>query len=84
MLPEMTPAVARALQSAHVYAAAERKAELEPLHLLVGLLEEAEGRAALLAAAAGFDAVRFQTAQLFAGQPGAKAEEPALPIAPAT
>jgi thiamine-phosphate pyrophosphorylase len=55
MLPEMTPAAARALQSAHVYAAAAGKAEREPVHLLRGLLEEEEGRAALLVVRAGLE-----------------------------
>ncbi len=83
MLPEMTPAVARALQSAHVYAAAEGKPELAPVHVLQGLLEEDEGRAAVLAVGAGFDTVGYRLAGLPAGQGRAVPEAATLVIAPA-
>jgi len=53
MLPEMTPAVNRALLAARWLAGAAGAAEVEPMFLLHGLLREEEGRAALLAAAAG-------------------------------
>ncbi len=46
MLPEHTPAVARALQAAQQLARG-RSAEVQPVHLLAGLLNETEGQAAL-------------------------------------
>jgi len=55
MLPEMTPAVARALEAAQVYALRSASPEVLPLHLLHGLLQEEEGRAQLLTSAAGMD-----------------------------
>src|SRR6516162_3383255 len=55
MLPDLTPAVARALESAQVRARLLGAAEVLPLHLLHGLLEEEEGRAASLARAAGLN-----------------------------
>lgn len=46
MLPDHTPAVARAFQAAQQHAHA-RSAVVEPVHLLAGLLDEDEGQAAL-------------------------------------
>jgi thiamine-phosphate pyrophosphorylase len=48
MLPELTPAVARAIQSAHLRARGRGQPEVEPADLLYGLLQEEEGRAAVL------------------------------------
>jgi thiamine-phosphate pyrophosphorylase len=50
MLPDFTPAVGRALQAAQDYARRRGATEVQPLHLLQGLLDEEEGRAALLLA----------------------------------
>jgi thiamine-phosphate pyrophosphorylase len=84
MLPEMTPAVARALQSAHVYAVAEGKAEREPLHALHGLLEEEEGRAAIVAVRAGLDGAKYQAARPIAAVAGGAAVAIDLPLHPTT
>src|SRR5258708_3973617 len=80
MLPEITPAVARALQSAHVYAVAEGKAEREPIHALHGLLEEEEGRAAILAARAGLQGAQYQAARPAAAAGPAAAVAISLPL----
>jgi thiamine-phosphate pyrophosphorylase len=55
MLPDMTPAVARALEAAQRWASGLGAHDVQPAHLLCGLLEEEEGRAALLLASAGLD-----------------------------
>jgi thiamine-phosphate pyrophosphorylase len=55
MLPSVTPAVARALEMARAYAVGAGAGEVHPLHVLHGLLEEDEGRAAGLVIAAGLD-----------------------------
>jgi thiamine-phosphate pyrophosphorylase len=55
MLPEMTPAVLRALEAAGRYSQALGEPEIGPLPLVVALLEEEEGQAAALARAAGMD-----------------------------
>jgi thiamine-phosphate pyrophosphorylase len=55
MLPELTPAVARALQCAQRDARRHGSPDVRPEHLLHGLLEEEEGRASVLLAHAGLD-----------------------------
>jgi thiamine-phosphate pyrophosphorylase len=60
MHPEWTPAVARAAQAAQRYALQSNAAEAGPFHLLLGLIEEEEGKAAQLLAAAGFALDRFR------------------------
>lgn len=60
MLPEMTPAVNRALAAASWLASQAGAQEVEPIYLLHGLLREEEGRASLLADAAGFDRKAYQ------------------------
>ncbi len=55
MLPEVTPAVARALAAAAGHARAEGAAAAETVHILCGLLAEEEGSAFLAAAAAGLN-----------------------------
>jgi thiamine-phosphate pyrophosphorylase len=55
MLPEMTPAVARAVEAAWRCARARGAAAVEALDLLHGLLLEEEGRAAVLLIHAGGD-----------------------------
>jgi thiamine-phosphate pyrophosphorylase len=57
MLPEMTPAVERSLAAARIGAASVGSSEVQPVHLLRGLLEEDEGRAACLLRDAGLDPV---------------------------
>ncbi len=75
MFPEMTPAVVRALESAVRQGRQAGSAEVLPLYLLHGLLEEQEGRAAILSCSAGLDdpAYRLQVCQpaVPAGGPGA-------------
>src|SRR5438105_14336858 len=56
---DLTPAVTRALEAAQRYA---HTRELQPAHPLQGLLEEEEGRAALLCGNAGLDVLRAQSA----------------------
>jgi thiamine-phosphate pyrophosphorylase len=60
MLPELTPAVARALETAQLYASALGLSEVPPIYLLHALLAEEEGWAASLAIAAGLDAAAFR------------------------
>src|SRR5262245_33106484 len=55
MLPELTPAVSRALDLARALAVREGAAALRPVHLFHGLLAEREGRAGALATAGGLD-----------------------------
>jgi thiamine-phosphate pyrophosphorylase len=60
MLPELTPAVARALELAQRHAHALGETEVLPRYLLHALLAEEEGRAAALAVAAGLDLPSFK------------------------
>jgi thiamine-phosphate pyrophosphorylase len=55
---DLTPAVARALEAARLWAVRLGAAEVEPTHFLYALLAEEEGRAALLLAEAGLDPAR--------------------------
>src|SRR5262249_51223333 len=55
MLPDLTPAAARALNVAQCVAARDGSTESRPGELLFGLLQEEEGRAAALVAGAGCD-----------------------------
>jgi thiamine-phosphate pyrophosphorylase len=55
MLPEMTPAVARALEAARHWAARTGSSDVQPLHVFLGLTDEEEGRAVVLLTAAGLD-----------------------------
>jgi thiamine-phosphate pyrophosphorylase len=61
MLPELTPAVARALEAAQRWARHLNARELQPEHVLHGLLEE-EGRAAGLVRAARLDWAAYRQA----------------------
>jgi thiamine-phosphate pyrophosphorylase len=76
MLPELSPAVERALEAARSFAGLD----VRPAHLLHGLLAEEEGRAATLLHEAGVDppAARTALADLAARQQAA----PSRPIAP--
>jgi thiamine-phosphate pyrophosphorylase len=58
MRTEHTPAVVRALENAQKWAQALGDSELLPAHLLLALIEEEEGRAALLLADAGLEPAR--------------------------
>src|SRR5262245_17154457 len=84
MVPEMTPAVERALAAAREWASRLGEAEVGPAHLLAGLLEEEEGRATALLQAAGVDVPALRRALAA----GAAAEAPPaatpLPLAAAT
>jgi thiamine-phosphate pyrophosphorylase len=62
MLPDLTPAVARALEAAQRHARARGGSAVEPLDALHGLLEEEEGQAAALAAWAGLDQAAYRRA----------------------
>jgi thiamine-phosphate pyrophosphorylase len=72
MLPPLTPAVSRAVEAAGRQARARRSAEVLPIHLLMGLLEEEEGRAAALAVAAGLSREQIEgwTRPLTVPEPG--------------
>jgi thiamine-phosphate pyrophosphorylase len=59
---ELTPAVARAFQAAQAWAGRQGALAVQPEHLLHGLLEEEEGRASTLLAAAGLDLTAARTA----------------------
>jgi thiamine-phosphate pyrophosphorylase len=73
MFPEMTPAVSRAVEAAQRYARARQAAAVEPVDLLHALLEEEEGRAALLLIGAGLDYAAYRSA---AGTPSAAEGQP--------
>jgi thiamine-phosphate pyrophosphorylase len=83
MLPELTPAVARALETAQLHAGAVGLTETPPLYLLHALLAEEEGRAASLAVAAGLDATAFR-ASLTRPDTPPPAQPPSLPLHPRT
>ncbi len=63
MHPPSTPAVARALDVARLYAHGQGAAAVGPGHLLDALLEEEEGRAAQLAVAAGLAYEAYRSAR---------------------
>jgi thiamine-phosphate pyrophosphorylase len=73
MLPELSPAVERALEAARVLARQLGAPDVRPPHLLHGLLAEEEGRAATLLRDAGADpaAARAAMADLVTRSPGA-------------
>jgi thiamine-phosphate pyrophosphorylase len=82
---EWTPAVTRALQDAQLDARRLGAREVEPDHLLHGLLAEEEGRAVSLLSAAGTDLARAHhtlAARSVAGPP--LPTETPLPFAPRT
>ena len=83
MLPEMTPAVVRALEAAQVYARQRGSPEVQPIDLLHGLLEEDEGRAALLVVGAGLDHAAYRRS--LADRPAPpQQDQPPLPLHPLT
>lgn len=81
MLPELTPAVARALELAQRYALALGAGEVLPLYLLHALLAEEEGRAAALSIAAGLDAIAFR-ASLILPEPLPPSPPSSVPLHP--
>jgi thiamine-phosphate pyrophosphorylase len=83
MLPEMTPAVTRALAAARLFACRLGVAEVLPLYLLHGLLAEEEGWAASLAGAAGLNVAAFRAKLALSDRP-APSEPPSLPLHPST
>jgi len=62
MRSELTPAVTRALESAQQWASALRQGEVQPAHVLLGLVQEEEGRPVLLLAGAGLERARIHGA----------------------
>src|SRR5262249_20641039 len=60
MLPEMTPAVSRAIEAAQRWASRFAADAVSRVHLLCGLLEEEEGRAATLLVQVGLDLAALQ------------------------
>jgi thiamine-phosphate pyrophosphorylase len=81
MIPESTPAVLRALERAQHYAAGRGAAQVEPLDLLHGLLEEEEGQAAFVAGKAGLDRAAYLPTR---GPSAASPPSPPLPLHPQT
>jgi thiamine-phosphate pyrophosphorylase len=81
MLPELTPAVTRALEAAQLHAVGLGVTEVLPLHLLHGLLAEEEGRAWSRATAAGLDIVAFRATLVHSACPE-PSESPTLPLHP--
>jgi thiamine-phosphate pyrophosphorylase len=75
---EPTPALTLALQRAAGYARRAGAAAVAPLHLLLGLLTEAEGQAAVMLAEAGVDRDRLR--QEMALRDDAPAEAESLPL----
>ena len=81
MVPELTPAVARALDKARAYASGLGVSEVLPLHVLHALLAEEEGRAASLVRAAGLDVSAFRASLVPPNGP-LPADSPPLPPHP--
>ena len=79
MLPDLTPAVLRALQSAERWACSLGATEVEPAHLLYGLLEEPEGRAAGVLIRAGV-AIADARRRLEDSTPAGKSHPPGTPL----
>jgi thiamine-phosphate pyrophosphorylase len=77
MLFDLTPAVSRAVEAARRYAHGRSRAGVRPVDLLHGLLEEEEGRAALLALDAGLDRAAYLRQR---GPAVPAAEAPALEL----
>lgn len=81
MLPELTPAVARVLDTAQLYAHSLGLSEVLPIFILQALLAEEEGRACSLAVAAGLDAAAFRASRAVPGAP-LPSQLPSLPLHP--
>lgn len=81
MLPELTPAVARAVETARLHAFGLGLSEVPAIYLLHALLAEEEGRAWSLAVAAGLDAGCFRASIVPPDTPP-PAEPPDVPLHP--
>jgi thiamine-phosphate pyrophosphorylase len=81
MLPELTPAVARVLETAQLHASRLGLSEVLPIFLLHALLAEEEGRAWTLAVAAGLDAATFRASRPVPDAPP-PVEPSSLPLHP--
>lgn len=81
MLPELTPAVARALETAQLHAGRLGLSEVLPINLLHALLAEEEGRAWSLAVAARLDAAAFRASRAIPDTPPPE-QPPSLPLHP--
>jgi len=81
MLPELTPAVARVLETAQLHSHLLGLSEVLPIYLLHALLAEEEGRACSLAVAAGLDVAAFRASRVFPDVPP-PAYLPSLPLHP--
>lgn len=68
MNPELTPAAERALQSALTWASRLGAPELDPVHVMLGLLDESEGQPAMLLQKQGIELEDTRTA-LIGAQP---------------
>jgi thiamine-phosphate pyrophosphorylase len=79
MHADPTPATARALEAAARWAARLQAVSVSGIHLLLGLLEEEEGRAATLLRGAGLDPARI-CAELAPNPLAPPAAQPALPF----
>src|SRR5438445_3314847 len=62
MNPDYTPAVTRALEAARRWAQSSGSEAVQPLHLLLGLLDEEEGRVATVLVGAGLDLAAVRAA----------------------
>ncbi|HZU36115.1 MAG TPA: thiamine phosphate synthase [Gemmataceae bacterium] len=82
MFPEMTPAVARALEAGQRWAARFGATSTLPEHLLHGLLEEDEGRASQLLHQVGLDRAALHRTQEERSQ--ATEDAAAAPVGPET
>jgi thiamine-phosphate pyrophosphorylase len=81
ILPELTPAVARVLETAQLYAYHLGLSEVQPIDLLHALLAEEEGRACSLAVASGLDAATFRASRVIPEAPPPE-QPPSLPLHP--
>jgi thiamine-phosphate pyrophosphorylase len=80
MLPDMTPAVARALQAAQRWARGRQSAAVMPGDVLAGLLEEEEGQAATLLVRASANLSRLRQEFGNPPDPHGDRDPPALPL----
>jgi thiamine-phosphate pyrophosphorylase len=80
----LTPAVARALEAAQRWAHRLGAPAVQPAHLLLGLLDEEEGRAAVLLKGAGLEASGVRRSYRDRTSPPPSPAEPPLPLSPQT
>jgi thiamine-phosphate pyrophosphorylase len=79
-LPDLSPAVERAVQNARRLAALEKLAEAAPVHLFAALIQEEEGRAAVLLRKAGAEHSTLAATFLGGPDPATPVQEDTLPI----